>query len=95
MGDPPGLIMVFDDVGDHADVRHLFLRGKNTGLVIIRCNVLVIPPTLIAPAKADRAKVIHGVEIAFIADEIPDRIRFLFKHLSDRKSMMRRKAPLL
>ena len=94
MGDPPGLIMVFDDVGDHADVRHFFLRGKNTGLVIIRCNVLVIPPTLIAPAKPDRAEVIHGIKIAVIADEIPDRIRLFFKHLSDRKGMMRCKAPL-
>ena len=94
MADAPWLIMVFNNVGNKANVPDFSLRFKYTVPVIIRCNSFTLMPALPAESKNSRSKVKHAGEITILTDELGKFPGFLIKHFAHCKSIMGAKGSI-
>ena len=58
-GNAARFIVVFDDIGEHADVADLFLAGEAAAAVVIRGDRSLVVPALLAAAEDGLVEIEH------------------------------------
>ena len=94
MADSAGFIVVFDNIGNKAEISHFCLCLKTATLIVIRGNFLTVIPAFFGSSENGFVKIEHGRKIAIISDKIWKFFIFCIENLPYGKCIVRLKGAI-
>ena len=89
-----GLVMVFDDVGDKADIADLLLCQEDAVAIAVRRDIPVCMPARVGTSPDGFREVEHRGKIAVFSDEIGHFLGLFIEDFSDSEGTVRGKGPV-